>query len=264
MALVLPVTSIVCAQAASSCSTSWAGPSVLSRVYLDIAGTACDFAPSLSDAEEGLPTILRNVSTPGQCEHFERGALLDEYGMMEVQTDEGQRMPLESFVARMGWDTPSNVSYAFDNVAGIGLVAMEGEEAAAAATAVYGDGLKRLLGPGSMQRIFTLGGDGAGHALRASGATLLSLMQGYKLWIVAPPASRLPTFLVGPRGHELRRRLDELRSAVHESGKQYVLTCVQPPGSAVFVPGGWWRATINFGDAVAMTNAGATERANPD
>ena len=44
-----------------------------------------------------------------------------------------------------------------------------------------------------------------------------------------------------------------MRAEAHHEAKPYLLTCTQMPGTAVFLPRGWGRATVSLGDTLSLS-----------
>ena len=72
------------------------------------------------------------------------------------------------------------------------------------------------------------------------------------LWVAAPPGALLPSWLLDAHGHALANQLGRLRKLPYDDAKSYVITCTQQPGTAVYLPEGWSRATVSLGDTVAL------------
>ena len=217
----------------------WQPPGAPGQTLLREA--TCAFGADVGGTE---PALLRGVFTEAQLESYSKDTLLRRTGGSEVrfahpahhvlaQGNAEHSTPLRDFVRGMDHLTPSNASVVFDATFGVAerMRGVPGELAAALPV-----------------RVLSLGGDGAGLGFHRHGRTLLGLLHGHKLWLVARPGVRLPPALLEPvhgHGYQLVARL----RAAESHG---VAWCVQPPNSAVWLPAQWTHATVNLGGAVAL------------
>lgn len=145
--------------------------------------------------------------------------------------------------------SPTNASVIFDSHSSL----------AAAANGMLDDAARPAVLREAVQprAIFSLGGDSAGLGFHTHGPTLLALLHGFKFWMMAPHRAKLPRAWLDPvRAHG--RRLVEIVSNASdaERARAGLLKCLQPPGTALFLPSHWWHATVNVGDAAALALQG--------
>jgi len=225
---------------------AWAAPSARGAALLQSHG-ACDFRSTAHEA----PKLLRDVLSDANRKRFGAAALLRSanarqhlqvahpaYHVLSEGNPE-ERRPLRELVAAMRHTAVGNASMAFDSTSGVVDAKLAAE-------------LERIspvpMGRGGVL-IFSLGADGTGLGFHTHGATLLGLMHGHKLWLAVRNGTRLPQSWLDPvqaHGYALLAAI-EATPAQHAPPVQY---CLQPPGSAVYLPERWWHATINLGDAV--------------
>lgn len=115
------------------------------------------------------------------------------------------------------------------------------ERATAAATAllaaVVPDPSLTGFGDDGNRFVLSAGHDGTGLSPHVHGDTWLTLVGGYKLWLLEPPA--LASWY--PRHQEYSKILARAGRPPH------AMLCLQRPGETMFVPAGWGHATLNVG-----------------
>lgn len=95
-----------------------------------------------------------------------------------------------------------------------------------------------------------LGGSGSGVPFHTHGAVFAEVIHGKKRWFLYPPNVR-PKF--DPNESTLRWLRDvysKLSDLEMESG---LLECTVNAGEVIFLPFGWWHATLNIGQSVFMS-----------
>ncbi len=244
--------------------SAWRPPSATAQRWLQRFGAAgCDGFANMGakDAAEHLPpnepTIVRKALRKKQRAKYDLSALLKTHGTVNVayahpaysvlsQGNPEKTQGLAAFVGDMRYSQPVNASVVFDHAAHIGI------------TEKF-HGLPLELRDEMPVTIFSLGADGAGFGMHSHGATYLQLAHGHKLWLVARPGTVLPSDMVDPvwaHGFELLQRYERLAQTQPDddvgNATAAIIVCLQPPGTAVYLPDGWLHATVNLGDAVAL------------
>ena len=235
--------------------------------FLAREADACDFAsaPSVSSAVRSAQPrlITKRVTTAALRDAFTLSALLKRSGKTSVQHAHPayhivaggsvERMvSLDDFVKKyLRTEDVANVSFVFDSMSDVlqdeGLVSKTTKKSI----------VPRRLGhavddPRAVIPVLSVGGDGAGLAMHQHDATLLTVLHGYKLWLVAAPDVAMPDFVFdGMHGYGYML-LEEMLKRRGDASMSGVRWCVQPPNSAVYLPGHWWHATVNLGEAVAF------------
>lgn len=260
--------------------SAWRPPSATARHWLEhFKATGCDSFASLGakDAAKGMspsePALVRKALRKSQRAKYDLPALLETHGATRIahahpayhvlaQGNPEKTQQLAAFIRDMRYSQPANASVAFDHAAQIG--AREKVR-----------GLPFELEDDMPIKIFSLGADGAGLGMHSHGATYLRLAHGYKLWLVSRPGTLLPPEITEPvwgHGFELVERYERLRQLHSKDADdnatatlEALTVCLQPPGTAVYLPDGWLHATINLGDTVGLAlqssyaeNAGRT------
>ena len=247
--------------------SAWRPPSATGRHWLErFKATGCDSFASLNakDAAKGMspsePALVRKALRKSQRAKYDMAALLETHGATRVahahpayyvlaQGNPEKTQHLAAFVRDMRYSEPANASVAFDHAAQIG-----------AREKVLG--LPFELEDDMPIKIFSLGADGAGFGMHSHGPTYSRLAHGYKLWLVSRPGTLLPPEITEPvwgHGFELVERYERLRQLHSKDAGENATTmiealtvCLQPPGTAVYLPDGWLHATINLGDTVGL------------
>ena len=228
---------------------------------------ACAFAsaPTVSSAVRGAqPRLITNkVTTAALRDAFTLPALLKRSGKTSVQHAHPayhivaggsvERMTtLETFIERyLRTDDVANVSFVFDSMSDV-LSDKRLKSKSSGKSLV-----PRRLGhavdePEAVIPVLSVGGDGAGLAMHQHDATLLTLLHGYKLWLVAAPEVAMPDFVFDSMHGYGYMLLEDALKHRGEASMSGVRWCVQPPNTAVYLPGHWWHATVNLGEAVAF------------
>jgi hypothetical protein len=222
---------------------------------------ACDFPSTFmwgGREEADVPVRIPAAVSAEQRARFEEPALLAAHGNAEVEFGlSGRLQSLASFVATMRSDASGgggNASFALSSGGG-SIGASEPIAGAPRSLAAGAGATRRTVDEDDAvptERVFTVGGDGAGLEPHVNGATYQALLHGHMLWIVAPPQAMLPADLLELRGYELIFALNALRLEPYHESKASLLTCTQTPGTAVYLPAGWARAAVAFGETVSL------------
>ena len=238
---------------AAAAAERWAEPSARGAALLR-APPPCEFTP-----DAGGPLLIRDALAAATRARYEAGSLArgargaravqaahPSYHVLAEGNPEG-RVVLRDYIAAMRHGTASNASFAFDSTSSLVDARLAAELRAAAPRAFGGDA----------KAIFSLGGDGGGLGFHMHGATLLGLLHGAKLWLAVRNDTRLPPSWLEPAHAHGHRLLELVESSARGGGARdgadaapRVLLCLQPAASAVYLPSGWWHATVNVGDAV--------------
>mmetsp|Transcript_60976 Transcript_60976/g.114972 ORF Transcript_60976/g.114972 Transcript_60976/m.114972 type:complete len:313 (+) Transcript_60976:101-1039(+) len=125
-----------------------------------------------------------------------------------------------------------------------------------------------LLGGRTGARSFGLGRSGSGLPFHWHGAAFFEVTQGQKRWFFAPPhydfsdawgMSSLSWLhsLWGRTSVSFHRDAEKVQRALLDGESsssvplpQGVWTCTQGPGEVLYIPAGWWHATLNVGETV--------------
>lgn len=103
--------------------------------------------------------------------------------------------------------------------------------------------------PGTADPYLSMGASLSGTSFHAHSATLLMQVHGYKRWALYPDARSPPG---GGRGSwPVYDWFQVVYPALGENSKP--VECIQQPGDVIWIPERWSHATINLGDAVAVT-----------
>ena len=224
-----------------SLANGWRQPSDFSAAYLEVTAhgdsIACDFPEEPSVGDDLLPAKVPQVVTAKQRARYEVKELLAQQGAKTVEFGLSEsRLTLADFVDRMQHETSSNASFIVSSDIGASDLPLRGAP--------------QTLAGGA--HLLTIASDGAGLELHTHGASYLALLHGHLLWVAAPPGALLPSWLLDAHGHALANQLGRLRKLPYDDAKSYVITCTQQPGTAVYLPEGWSRATVSLGDTVAL------------
>lgn len=119
----------------------------------------------------------------------------------------------------------------------------------------------------SLQRLFSIGGVGAGVRFQRHDVGWQALVSGRKLWYLAPPGANVTR---DPDcctiGNDARRECEGAHRPRDDSSPRGtplsgVRRCLLSPGDVMVVPQGWWHATCNEAPfTVAMGGQGAFYR----
>jgi hypothetical protein len=95
--------------------------------------------------------------------------------------------------------------------------------------------------------VFAVGASGSGIPFHRHANAYNELLVGAKRWSFLSPGDRDIDEGVRRRGH-----LAWLREVLPGLPPGDVLECTQQPGDVIFVPEGWWHATLNLGEVLAV------------
>lgn len=195
-----------------------------------------------------------------------REALLAEYSSIDVTLSSSNsfsagRMDttlgdyIESFMMEQGPDSRANESwYLFGDTRGPEWQRLQG---------MYQPPLDGPLDDPAVS--LGLGGLGSGVSFHTHGPAFAETVHGAKRWFLAPPAQRpdfhpnessiawvhdrwLPAFIRQcPMASASPRSCAKLDPSGWRSPLD-MLECTVPAGSAIYIPDGWWHATLNMGD----------------
>lgn len=267
LAIAMLVTSIehVHVDGAVPSIAAWRDAGEIGKEYIEVGMGACDFPQTWAwdghDDDESVPMRIDGAVTAEQRARFEPTALLAKHGLEKVAVGlSGEFQSLASFIAQMrSGESISNSSFAIssgsDSIGAsevlVGAPFSLAAGASARAVDRHADGGGDVAMP--TERMFTVGGDGAGIVPHVDGAGYHALLHGHVLWIVVPPAGFLPDALRNAQGYALVGEVGLVRAEAHHEAKPYLLTCTQMPGTAVFLPRGWGRATVSLGDTLSLS-----------
>ncbi|KAA0152963.1 hypothetical protein FNF27_00061 [Cafeteria roenbergensis] len=214
-----------------------------------------------------------------------RQALLAEYGSIDVTLSSSNsfsagRMDttlgdyIESFMMEQGPDSRANESwYLFGDTRGPEWLRLQSQ---------YQPPLDGPLDDPAVS--LGLGGLGSGVSFHTHGPAFAETVHGSKRWFLSPPARRpdfhpnessvawvhnrwLPAFI---RQCPMASASPAACATLDESGWRSpvdMLECTVPAGSAIYIPDGWWHATLNMGDwnvfVSTFTHEPPTEREDP-
>jgi|EP01044_Picomonas_judraskeda_P010727 tetratricopeptide (TPR) repeat protein len=108
----------------------------------------------------------------------------------------------------------------------------------------------------SWDHYLLLGGNGSSVGFHAHADSVVALLFGAKRWFLFPPDATPRPRWRDPRGMETwawqhSRGEGEPAAAGTESGSE-MLECIQRPGEILYVPEGWYHATLNYGETLAV------------
>ena len=108
----------------------------------------------------------------------------------------------------------------------------------------------------SWDHYLLLGGNGSSVGFHAHADSVVALLFGAKRWFLFPPGAKPRPRWRDPRGMETwvwqhSRGEGEPAAAGTESGNE-MLECIQRPGEILYVPEGWYHATLNYGETLAV------------
>jgi len=107
--------------------------------------------------------------------------------------------------------------------------------------------------------VFAVGASGSGIPFHHHTHAYNELLAGAKRWSFLPPGDRDLDEGVRRRGH-----LAWLREVLPGLPPGGVLECTQQPGDVIFVPEGWWHATLNLGEVLAVAQLSSTAHTDAD
>ncbi|PRP85664.1 jmjC domain-containing protein 8-like [Planoprotostelium fungivorum] len=91
-----------------------------------------------------------------------------------------------------------------------------------------------------------LGGSGTGVPFHTHGAVFAEVLHGMKRWFLYPPGAH-PNF--DPNDSTLKW-MEDIYPLVRENG---LYECMLRPGEILYLPHGWWHATLNLGQSVFIS-----------
>ena len=108
----------------------------------------------------------------------------------------------------------------------------------------------------SADNYLLLGGNGSSVGFHAHADSVVALLYGVKRWFLFPPDAAPRPRWRDPRGMVTwaeRRASGEgdAAAAGSESGSE-LIECVQRTGELLYVPEGWYHATLNYGETLAV------------
>lgn len=248
-------------------STAWREcANAFGAKFLSEERNRCAFERSTTGtfANEGRkPRLVERATTATLRMAFEKDALLRRSGEKMVQHAHPayhvvaggsveRTVSLREFTERyLSADDVANVSFVFDSMSDVlndrGLISKTTGKSIVPRRLARAVDADRGVIP-----VLSIGGDGAGLSMHQHDATLLTLLHGYKLWIVASPEVVMPDFVFDSTHAYGYMLLEEMLKHRDDPSMRDVMWCVQPPNTAVYLPGHWWHATVNLGEAVAF------------
>jgi len=213
--------------------------------------------PSRFDVGDELCTVER-VALEQVSEHGERQVAVGTSAGIPSSAGTGdETMALSQFVATMESTQapyPSEPKYVFDK--GDFLNAPPRPGASPLSDQLEG-ALPSWLTRGIRRGFFlTLGGDESGVQFHRHNDGWNLLLAGRKRWFLYPPA-RLPVPAFPAEELPIRDWLLEFYPGLMtlaEGSAARPLECIQREGELLYVPEGWYHATVNLGDTVAVAS----------
>jgi hypothetical protein len=253
---------------ASDCNGPWDTSSAEDEALLGLTDNRCDFeevsaadfSPSTFAEWFALrrPLIVRNSSANERAREFlsQRCDVLRKYGSVPVDLGDpfslakhgrpSRRMSLGDYL-----DTPFEADaplYFFDRDGRWSESMGEFRELLSPPSSASVS-LSPPPEPGEPERpmIFAIGKTGSGIGLHQHQDAWNQLLLGRKRWTVYPgdPGGVPPAASYNPSRPHLRWLRDVYPSLPADARP---LECVQRPGDVVYVPSGWYHATVNIGD----------------
>ena len=261
LAIAMLVTSIehVHVDGAVPSIAAWRDAGEIGKEYIEVGMGACDFPQTWAwdghDDDESVPMRIDGAVTAEQRARFEPTALLAKHGLEKVAVGlSGEFQSLASFIAQMrSGESISNSSFVpaaaqhwrFRGARGAPFLRRWRRRSCSRPTC------------GRRRRRSDAHGQCSSAATAPSYHTWTvgyhALLHGHVLWIVVPPAGFLPDALRNAQGYALVGEVGLVRAEAHHEAKPYLLTCTQMPGTAVFLPRGWGRATVSLGDTLSLS-----------
>ncbi|KNC53137.1 JmjC domain-containing protein 8 [Thecamonas trahens ATCC 50062] len=97
---------------------------------------------------------------------------------------------------------------------------------------------------------FGIGGDGSGVAFHTHGPAFAHVVHGRKRWFLSPPDIQ-PDF--DPSVTTSAWLASERYTASTRAAGSAWIDCTLGPREMLFIPSGWWHATLNLGDTVFIS-----------